>query len=54
MAYSRNAIWAHLLSRNREGVERAKELIVEAVEEGKHRSNGASLDVGDSLDTGVF
>jgi hypothetical protein len=27
---------------NREGVERAKELIVEAVEEGKHRSNGAS------------
>lgn len=27
---------------SREGVERAKELIVEAVEEEKHRSNGAS------------
>ena len=27
---------------NREGVERARDLIIEAVEEGKHRSNGAS------------
>jgi hypothetical protein len=38
MAYGGNENWAlALFGGNREVVERAKELIVEAVEEGKHR-----------------